>query len=126
MGDPTRPIPAGRYILRLDLLDPTGLPLTEGTDLGLIPVTVPERQFTVSSISRPMGLRLGEMATLLGYDLGTTALQAGETLTLTLYWRSDRPTEQSYTVSVHLVGPDGRIYAQRDLPPVGGVRPTTG
>lgn len=126
MGDPTRPIPAGRYILRLDLLDPTGLPLTEGTDLGLIPVTVPERQFTVSSISRPMGLRLGETATLLGYDLGTTALRAGETLTLTLYWRSDRPTEQSYTVSVHLVGPDGRIYAQRDLPPVGGVRPTTG
>lgn len=123
--DPARPVRAGRYRLRLDLLSLTG-PVLGGTDLGVLTVTVPERAFVLPEISNLVGARLSTMATLLGYDLDKTALRPGETLNLTLYWRSDNLTDISYTVFVHFVGPDGRIYAQRDSPPGAGRRPTTG
>ena len=42
-----------------------------------------------------------------------------------LYWRAEAFMEQSYTVFVHLVGPDGRICAQADGLPQAGRHPTT-
>jgi hypothetical protein len=65
---------------------------------------------------------------LLGYNLPKTTLSPGETLPLTLIWRSlTSDMRESYTVFVHLVGPDGAIYGQWDKEP--GERskqPTTG
>ncbi len=65
---------------------------------------------------------------LLGYDLPTSRLSPGDTLPLTLLWRSlTSDMRESYTVFVHLVGPDGVIHGQWDKEP--GERskqPTTG
>ncbi len=101
-------------------------PLAASVDIGALRVTVPERTFTAPPIPHPVGLRLGEWATLLGHGPLPTALRPGETFHLTLYWRADGLIPRSYTVFVHLVGPDGRIYAQQDAVPAGWTRPTTG
>lgn len=44
----------------------------------------------------------------------------GDAATLTLFWEALRPPREDYTVFVHLIGPDGRVVAQRDSQPVGG------
>ncbi|UCC65358.1 MAG: YfhO family protein [Anaerolineae bacterium] len=43
---------------------------------------------------------------------------------LTLHWRALQPIKTSYTVFIHLVGPDGQIQAQRDIGPLDGGYPT--
>ncbi|HHS96975.1 MAG TPA: phospholipid carrier-dependent glycosyltransferase [Chloroflexi bacterium] len=77
-------------------------------------------------IPHPMDVRLGEPIRLAGYRLAQDEVSPGDPLLLTLYWRADGPIEQDYTVFVHLQGPDGRLVAQQDHPPVGGTRPTSG
>jgi hypothetical protein len=46
-------------------------------------------------------------------------------LRVSLSWRSLYPTETDYTIFVHLVDQDERVWAQHDSPPVGGSRPTS-
>jgi len=125
-ADPKTPVPAGMYTLSLDLLGEDGAPVAPGVDIGALRITVPGRTFTAPPIPHPVGLRLGEWATLLGHGPLPAALRPGETFTLTLYWRAESLIPRSYTIFVHLVGPDGRIYAQQDAVPAGWTRPTTG
>ncbi len=51
-------------------------------------------------------------------------LRAGQTLHVTLGWRALQPVLESYTVFVHLIGPDGQVWAQQDYTPMGGAFPT--
>jgi hypothetical protein len=52
-------------------------------------------------------------------------LAPADVLRVSLSWRSLYPTETDYTVFVHLVDQDERVWAQHDSPPVGGSRPTS-
>jgi 4-amino-4-deoxy-L-arabinose transferase-like glycosyltransferase len=66
---------------------------------------------------------------LLGSNLSSTELRAGETLTVTLFWRSlAGPTPLGQTVFTHLVGPeksDGSpVWAGHDSPPLDNSYPT--
>lgn len=61
---------------------------------------------------------------LAGY-LVEPATDGSSALRAVLRWESAGPTGASYTVFVHLVGPDGAMLGQRDNPPVGGSYPTT-
>jgi hypothetical protein len=55
---------------------------------------------------------------LLGYDLPVTRLSPGRSLPVTLLWQSlSSDMRESYTVFVHLVGPDGQIHGQWDKVP---------
>jgi hypothetical protein len=65
---------------------------------------------------------------LLGYDLPAARLSPGDVLPLTLVWQSlTSDIRESYTVFVHLVGPDGAIHGQWDqVPGERGKQPTTG
>jgi len=72
-----------------------------------------------------VGTRLGESISLVGVRLPRTAFHAGETLPLVLYWRTSRPVTLTYTVFVHLMDSDGRLWAQHDAPPVNGTYPTS-
>jgi hypothetical protein len=63
------------------------------------------------------------LAALVGYDLGGEQISGGE-LELTLYWRVQHPTDRSYKIFVHLIGPDGLPAAQGDDFPLQGDRPT--
>jgi hypothetical protein len=61
---------------------------------------------------------------LRGFDIDTLSAQPGGEIPLTLYWQADGPTDISYLVFVHLVGPDGMIHGQVDRPPLNGAAPT--
>jgi hypothetical protein len=89
-------------------------------------LTTPERNFEAPEPEHPAGMSLGNVATLMGYDLDKTKLKPGELLGLTLYWLANDASERPLTVFVQLLGQDGRIYAQQDQEPLAGGRPTTG
>lgn len=57
--------------------------------------------------------------------LETPEVARGGVVRVTLEWQGLRTMAESYTVFVHLVGPDGRLYGQRDYWPVEGTRLTT-
>jgi hypothetical protein len=63
---------------------------------------------------------------LLGYDLAPNELRSGEAMHLTLYWRALNEMEVSYTVFVHMINKEDRIWGQRDSVPGNGTLPTTG
>ncbi|MCW5854398.1 MAG: hypothetical protein KIT87_30290, partial [Anaerolineae bacterium] len=81
---------------------------------------------TAPAIQYPLRLDLGN-ARLVGYDLPTQTLKAGEPLALTLYWQATGALgEAPLTVFTHLLDANGRLIAQHDSPPADGQRPTPG
>ena len=121
-----RDTPPGEYPLGLRLGDPatdSGRNLTLG--LGVVTVQAIDRTFDVPPISHPLTAALGDQVELLGYDLAAEAVAPGDTLTLTLYWRTLTEMDEDYTVFVHLLAPDGSMTGQRDNKPVGGTYPTS-
>jgi 4-amino-4-deoxy-L-arabinose transferase-like glycosyltransferase len=126
-------LPAGKYGLRLQVLDPStdeALIITEtGHD------SVPVGSLTVSSAGRAKSFHIppmehtvdasfGGQATLLGYDLEAATLQPGGTLSMTLYWQADADMDTSYTVFTHLLDESDHIWGQVDNPPERGAYPT--
>jgi|YNPNPStandDraft_1061719.scaffolds.fasta_scaffold00567_11 hypothetical protein len=83
----------------------------------------PAQPLTVTPTHR-LDYRLGDGIALLGYDLAG-GLQAGGPLTVTLYWRAERPLGADFTAFVHLLGEDGQPLAQHDGPPRWGRYPTS-
>ncbi|MDL1895795.1 hypothetical protein FBQ82_05945 [Anaerolineae bacterium CFX7] len=61
---------------------------------------------------------------LVGYDLSANEIQAGNPLTVTLYWNATGAMEKPYTVFVQLLGAAPPPVAQKDAQPLGGGRPT--
>jgi hypothetical protein len=74
---------------------------------------------TEDSIPNRLNYRVGDGIELVGY-----ALDAGETLRLTLYWRARTRLTAAYTVFVHARDAHGHMVAQADAPPVEGLYPT--
>jgi len=78
--------------------------------------------------------QFGDHIHLRGYELpgqaqsGRIALHSGQggSLPITLYWQADGPIATDYTVFVHLLDEGGALRSQRDAPPAGGARPTSG
>jgi hypothetical protein len=120
-------VDSGSYQLAVALADAaTGGRIGDEVALGKVTIESRPRNFAVPLIAHPLSARLGGVAELLGYDLGSLRLEPGGELQLTLYWRALAETETSYTVFVHLLGPDGAIHGQRDQPPGAGTLPTSG
>lgn len=71
-------------------------------------------------VAFPVGARLDEAITLVGYDLSTEGIQPGETFTVTLVWRSEATPDDDYTVFVHLMAESGLLVDQADHPPLEG------
>ncbi len=61
----------------------------------------------------------------LGYDLDRRQLRPGETLELSLTWQSLKRLEEDYTVFVHILDEEQRIWGQEDIGPVHGTYPTS-
>jgi mannosyltransferase len=118
--------PAGQYQLTVGLVDAATESLAG--DIALPPLTVKGRSrvFEVPPIQHRLSANLGDQVELLGYDLDSDQLQAGETVHLTLYWQALDEIEMSYTVFVHLINEENRIGGQRDSIPGNGTLPTTG
>jgi hypothetical protein len=124
--------------VRLSWLRPDGsrLPVRRwlfpsGDSLTLPGVRVMEKEgrlFEPPSMQHTACANFDDKVQLLGYNLPATRLAPGDQLPLTLVWRSRTSgMRESYSVFVHLIGPDGAIHGQRDKAP--GRRskqPTTG
>ena len=68
--------------------------------------------------------RLGDAMRLLGFDPPVGELAPGVTASFRLYWRAEQPLDDDWKVFIHVLGPDGTIYAQADAEPQGFSRPT--
>jgi len=124
-------LPPGAYHLYATVIDDHGYPWPlEGDEsswkLGTVKVRPLPRIFLRPTFSHPADATLESVAKLIGYDVEPEGKAAsGGKLHLTLYWQAIGEPEQNYTVFTHLVGPDGKIWGQKDNPPVRGTRPTT-
>ncbi len=117
-------LPGGDYQLTVALLG-AGVVTTSVVQeekgqatLGAVTVRERPRNFEPPSVAHPVRANLGGVAELLGYETEETNLKAGQTLNLRLYWRAPGETDTSYTVFVHLLDQSGRIWGQRDRPPI--------
>jgi hypothetical protein len=126
-GMPDEALESGRYSLLLSLsAGREGAEQGEPLSLGWVDVVAPARSFDLPVPVSSAPAQVGDLALLAGYDLSATQLETGSDLMVNLFWRATALTTTSYTVFVHLVGPDGTILAQQDQQPAGGARPTTG
>ncbi|MBC8249081.1 MAG: DUF2723 domain-containing protein [Anaerolineales bacterium] len=62
---------------------------------------------------------------LLGHDLGRWQLRPGETLEISLTWQGLQRMDEDYTVFVHILDEEQRIWGQEDIGPVHGTYPTS-
>lgn len=69
----------------------------------------------------PLIVQFGERVRLLDYDL-----ELGAPPRLTLHWQALAEIDASYTIFVHLLDEDSRLWAQSDSIPGRGTLPTTG
>jgi len=122
-------LPPGRYFLRVGLYRPaTGdrLPVSTGGDSFLLAtLLVGEVEVQPDEIRQPVHASLGAQAELVGYNLSPAAVRPDETLRLTLFWQARQWIAQDYTVFVHLVDSQGKLWAQHDGPPQDGALPTS-
>ena len=130
---PPATLAPGRYRLIAGLFrntDKARLRTASGADhleLGLVTIQGRPHQMSPPQPTYPLDVRFGELARLVGFDLGLAAAPGpGATLPLTLYWQATGTTDRAYTVFVHLLGEDGKVWGYGDAEPLGGQVPTTG
>jgi len=72
----------------------------------------------------PANIGLDNVMRLAGYKLPDSKLNT-QNSKLTLYWHALAPISKNYTISVRARTADGRLLAQQDQWPVGGLLPTS-
>ncbi|MFN8464753.1 MAG: glycosyltransferase family 39 protein [Caldilineaceae bacterium] len=78
-----------------------------------------------AEVPNPHQDKVGDHVQLIGYSYAKEALLPGGEFDITLYWRSDAPLPEDYSVFVHLVDELGIVQAQSDSYPAQGSRPTS-
>jgi hypothetical protein len=131
---PTLRTPAGVFELALTLLDNAGRSVGQAR-LGSVQVQGRIRSFSLPPVDVPVDAIFGNVIELVGFNLqnpkGTLSPLAypparpGDEVAVILIWRALAPVDADYTVTVQLVGPDGRVYGQQDAPPLEGAAPTS-
>jgi 4-amino-4-deoxy-L-arabinose transferase-like glycosyltransferase len=107
-----REIETGQYTLVLSVGE------TRMATLGTVAVQAMARTFATPEMQYPFEADFGGSIRLLGYDVGT--LQAGQPLTVTLYWQSLSELDEDYLVFVHVLDKAGTIVTQVDEGPQQG------
>lgn len=69
---------------------------------------------------------VGGFARLLGIDASSQEVQVGTPLQITVHWQTLATPNRNYQVFLHLLGPDGKVWAQHNAEPLMGQRPTAG
>jgi hypothetical protein len=124
---------SGFYLLGMRLVDAaTGDFASDRMILGKLEFVERARRFDTPQVQHLVGMDLVDaqslqrVVQLIGYDLPQESVAAGDAFPLTLYWRALDEMDASYTVFIHVVGPDGVIRGQWDSVPGGGSLPTAG
>jgi len=128
------PTDAGDYGLRLGWVDQQGRFLTARCGWLAHPTDdclLAEVHVTAATATALANFDDRMLLQDVGFDLPSpvagslVALSPGQPMHLTLSWQGLQPMEEDYTVSVQLIGPDGRLYGQTDAWPVQGTLPTS-
>ncbi|HXV41987.1 MAG TPA: hypothetical protein VEC96_02905, partial [Anaerolineae bacterium] len=77
------------------------------------------------SIPNERAIRLGDAVVLRGYQLEAGPIKPGQALNLKLYWQSDAPLRDDYTIFTQLLDRQGLLAAGWDSQPLGGYFPTS-
>lgn len=132
-------IPPGTYRLDIGMYLPSTMDrlsvldakrsLTEGT-LTLDYIWVAGGEKVPFLPQHTLEANLGDSIRLLGYDLSVESgeermVAPGDMISLTLYWEACEEMGENYTVFVHLLDDQERIWGQHDSYPVGGFYPTS-
>ena len=128
-----RDLEPGVYVLEVKLLDvKTDEWLTFATPARQVVPHVAAGPFwfgsvapAPQSIADPVTVTFGDSVGLVGFDLPRSAFSAGESVSLTLYWKARQWIGTDYTVFVHILDKDGNLVAQHDSVPVHGKLPTS-
>ena len=76
-------------------------------------------------VENPLDAKLGDEIAVLGYNLLTREVEAGEILPLTLFWQALAQPQERYKVFIHLLDEAGHIVGQWDSEPGDGMNITT-
>jgi len=101
------------------VLDASGNAVAPRLSLGTLSVGRPAQPFALQP-PKPAAHDYGPIA-LLGYDLDRDAANAGDTLHLSLFWRSQAATSLDRTVEVSLLGADGEPAFTAGVTPANGL-----
>ncbi len=78
------------------------------------------------SVPNPLSIDFGGKIELVGYSLSDLTPNAGDSMTLTLYWRALQPISEDYVVFAHVVDPlTTTLYAGSDAMPANWNAPTS-
>jgi hypothetical protein len=132
---PPAHLPPGDYVLNAALYaqgdnDAPILTGAKGNALRREPLMLarvfrpPDVSTTALNPDHPIQFTFGEEIELIGYD-APQRVAPGDEVRVALYWRALRPMPIDYKVFVHILGPDGRLVAQTDSPPLNWSYPTT-
>jgi hypothetical protein len=122
--------PPGVYQIELSLCEPyqqRSLNPADDQNPLLGPVEIPRGMppsLETLDIQHRVGANLGGKVQLLGYDI-ESGFRPGDEIHLTLFWKALQEMKKDYTVFTHLVDEEGKIWGQKDNPPVDGFYPTT-
>jgi 4-amino-4-deoxy-L-arabinose transferase-like glycosyltransferase len=106
---------------RLLATGPDGQPLGDNVRFHQIAVLPRED----SPVPNPVDFDFEGRIALVGYDLDRRTARPGETVHLTLYWRTLAEMEEDYTVFTHVLGEEDSLWAQMDSQPQRGAAPTS-
>jgi len=70
-------------------------------------------------------VRLGDSIALRGYQLEAGSIKPGQGLNLKVYWQTDMPLPDDYTIFTQLLDSQGMLAASWDSQPLGGYFPTS-
>jgi hypothetical protein len=84
-----------------------------------------DHDFVAPAVAHPLEMNLDNKAYLLGYDLDPAQLKPGGTVHMVLYWRAGFVGDADYTVFVHVIDQDGKMWAGQDNWPQNGLSPTS-
>ena len=121
--------PPGRYQVKmilysvdtlqaLDILDASGAPAGTEYTLGIVSVASPSVPPTIEELAIPHDLRhdFDSRLELLGYDVSTTEVQAGEAVRVILFWQALRSIESDYRLHLQVQDNDGNTWAEAEFP----------
>lgn len=75
----------------------------------------PQLLANLPASAHPLDVTFEQSLQLAAYEANMTTVRPGETLPVTLYWRSDQAIATDYTVFVHLLDENELVLAQRNV-----------
>jgi hypothetical protein len=108
-------------------LDERGAPLGTEYTLGTVFVASPSVPPTIEELAIPHLLHhdFDGQVELLGYDLSTAEVKAGETVRIILFWRALRSMENDYLLQLQAQDSEGQIWAEGEFPLANETYPTS-